>query len=213
MREDIDILEEFKERGNRAADDVAQLAIKNYSVLKKVFEGAASPNKRTKNAAGKTLQIISEIAPQKLYARFNHILKLIDGEDTILQWIALDILGNISSVDRENKINKEFLKKLYSLLSDESMITTGHSIEALGKIARNKSRYRKDITAELLKVDTIERNEECLNIHIGQTIMAFSEYVESVKDKKSIVAFVKRAKKNSRGTTRKKAEKFLAKYK
>ncbi|UCE20445.1 MAG: hypothetical protein JSV84_08955 [Gemmatimonadota bacterium] len=210
MNEDIDIFEEFKERGNRAVDDVAQLAIKNIAVLKKVFEGAGSPSKRIKNAAGKTLQIISEIAPQKLYLRFNYIVNLIEGEDTILKWIAIDMVGNLSGVDRENKINKKFLTKLYDLLSDESMITAGHSIETLGKIARNKARYRKEITTELLKVEKIERNEECRNIHIGQTIQAFSEYVEFLKDKKPILAFAKRAVKNSRNATKRKAERFLS---
>ena len=213
MEEDFRILEEFKERGNRAAEDVAQLAIKNAAVMSDVFEGAASPNKRVKNAAGKTLQIISKTAPQKLYLRFNKIVGFMDGDDTILKWIAIGVVGNLSGVDRENKVNKTLLKKLYGFLSDESMITAGHAIEALGEIARNKSRYRKDITAELLKVESIERKEECRNIHIGQTIQAFSEYVESAKDKKPILAFAKRAKKNSKNATRKKAEKFLAKFK
>ena len=211
-QEDIDILKEFIERGNKAADEVAQLAVRNSSVLKSVFEGVSSTNKRVKNAAGKTLQIIGEIAPKKLYSKFHFILDLVDGQDTILKWIGIDILGNVASVDREGRINKKVLKKLYSLLYDESMITASHSINTLAKIARSKPRYRKEITIELLKVEKIERNEECRNIHIGQTISAFSEYVEFVKDKKPILAFVKRALKNSRDATRKNAAKFLAKF-
>lgn len=212
MKGNSNILKEFKERGNKAADDVAQMAIEDSSALKEVIGGTASINKRIKNAAGKTLQIISVIAPKKLYSKFHFILDLMDGQDTILKWIGIDIVGNVSPVDGENRINKRVLKKLFSFLRDESMITAGHSIDTLGKIARHKPRYRKEISAELLKVDNIKRSEECRNIHIGQAILAFSEYVELVKDKKAILAFAKRALRNSRKATRRKAEKFLARF-
>ena len=212
MKGNSDILKEFIERGNKAADDVAQLAVRNSSTLKSVFVGVTSTNKRVKNAAGKTLQIIGEIAPKKLYSKFHFILELVDGRDTILKWIGIDIVGNMTSIDRENRINKRMLEKLYSFLYDESVVTASHSIDTLGKIARSKPRYRKEITTELLKVEKIERNEECRNIHIGQTILAFSEYVEFVKDKGPILAFAERGLKNSRSPTRKKVQKFLAEF-
>ena len=212
MKEKADILKELKERGNKAADDVAQLAATNNSALKTVFEGVTSPKKRLKNAAGKTLQIMSEIAPRKLYSKFHFILDLMDGQDTILKWIGIDIVGNMASIDRENRIDKKVLEKLYGYLYDESMITASHSIDSLGKIARHKARYRKEITAELLKVEKIERTEECRNIHIGRTILTFSEYAEFVKDRKPLLAFAQRALKNSRSATRKKAQKFLAEF-
>lgn len=207
-----DILKELQVKGNKGAVEAAQLAVENKYVLKQIFDGVSSFDKRVKNAAGKTLQIISNTAPECLYPEFDFFIELMDGDDTILRWIGIDIVGNVSHVDSENKINKRVLKRLYTFISDESMITAGHSIDSLGKIARSKSRYRKEITTELLKVEKIQRNEECRNIHIGQTILAFREYTQFVKNKNPMEAFARRALNNSRSATRKKADKFLSEF-
>ena len=207
-----DILEVLNVKGNKGAEEAAQLALKNTSVLKRIFEGVSSSKKRVKNAAGKTLRIISESAPEKVYSKFDFFVELMGEDDTILRWIGIDIVGNIARIDSEKRIDQSVLKKLYAFLHDESMITANHSIETLGKIGRHISRYRSGITTELSKVDSVERNEECRNIHVGQTILAFSEYVDFVRDRRSMIAFAERALGSSRNATRKKAERFLARF-
>ena len=155
------------------------------------------------------MQIFSTRKPNLLYPRFAFFVQLIEGEDTILKWIAIDVIGNVSSVDAKNRINKKILRTLYDLLSNESMITAAHAISALGNIAVHKPRHRKEITANLLRVEKIKRNSECRNILIGHTILALTEYIDQIQDKKPVLAFAQRALKNSRHATRKKAEKFL----
>lgn len=215
MKKNIDVYNELKEKGNKAAENIAILTLKDISLLQHVLDGATSSNKRVKNAAAKTLKIISAKEPQMLYPKFDFFVDLIKGEDTILKWIAIDVIGNLSYVDTENKIDKKILKKFYKLLSDEVMITSGHSIDNLWKIALNKPRYQKEITAHLLEVDSIERNEECRRILAGKVILAFTQYFDLIddKNKEKILSYAKGHLNSSRHATKNKAKTFLQKFK
>jgi hypothetical protein len=165
-----------------------------------------------KNGAAKTLKLISERKPAKLYPQFGYFADLLDSDDTILKWIAIDVIGNLSFVDSNNQIIEGIINKFYCFLSDESMITAGHAIDNLSKIALNKPRYRKEITAELLQIDITSRNDECRNILIGKAILAFDDYLEHLPEKEKVLEFAKRHLNNSRKATKKKAEKFLIKF-
>lgn len=56
-----DVFNIFKKEGNKAAERVAELAVKNKIVLKRVLEGAASDNKKIKNASVKCLREVSRM--------------------------------------------------------------------------------------------------------------------------------------------------------
>jgi hypothetical protein len=201
-----DVLNIFKKEGNKAAERVAELAVKNKSVLKQVLEGASSENKRIKNAAAKCLREISRINPKKLYPEFNFFVKLIDGDDTILKWNAIEVISNLTKVDTNSKFNGKILSKYFTLLSDESMVTAANTVTALGNVALNKRRLRKKITDELVKVDTLPHSAECRNILAGHAFLAFEKYVDEVRDKKEIKLFAQKHLKNKRNATRRKAK-------
>jgi len=205
----LSIHEVFRDKGNKAAEQIAQQVIEDKKLITQLYDGVTGTDKRVKNAAAKTMQILSARKPKLLYPRFAFFVQLIHGDDTILKWIALDVIGNVSSVDTKNQINKKILQMLYDLLSDESMITAAHAIAALGAMALHKPRHRKEITANLLRIEKIKRNPECRNILIGHTMLALTEFIDQLPHKKSVIAFAQRALKNSRPATRKKAEKFL----
>jgi hypothetical protein len=212
MSSKLSILETYQELGNQAAEQVARQAIENKQLLAPIYDGVTGSNKRIKNAAAKTLQILSAREPILLYPKFTFFVQLMNSDDTILKWIAIDVIGNVSAVDTKNRINKTTLQALYDLLSDESMITAAHAITALGTIAAHKPRRRKEITNNLLSIEKIKRNPECRNILIGHTILALTEYIDQLRDKKAVLLFARRALKNSRHATRKKAETFLKVY-
>ena len=212
MSSKVAIQEVFQDQGNKAAEHIARQVIENKKLLTQLYDGVTGSNKRVKNAAAKTMQILSARKPNLLYPKFDFFLQLINSDDTILKWIAIGVIGNVSAVDTKNRINKKILHTLYNLLSDESMITASHAIAALGNIAVHKPRHRKEITANLLRVEKIKRNSECRNILIGHTILALTEYTDQVRDKKAVLAFAQRALKNSRHATKKKAEKFLQRF-
>ncbi len=209
MSSKLSIHEVFRDKGNKAAEQIARQVIEDKKLLTQLYDGVNGADKRVKNAAAKTLQILSTREPRLLYPRFAFFVQLIEGDDTILKWIALDVVGNVAAVDTKNQINKKIVQTLYDLLADESMITAAHAVAALGNIALHKPRHRKDITDNLLRVENIKRNPECRNILIGHTILALTKYIDQIQDKKAVLAFARRALKNSRPATKKKAEKFL----
>jgi hypothetical protein len=199
----------FIKDGNKAAENIAGLAVKNKSILKQVLVGALSENKRVKNASAKCLREVSRIKPEKLYPSFDFFIKFIDGDDTILKWNAFEVLSNLTEVDKQNQFNRRVLNKYITFLSDESMVTAANTVTALGKVALNKPRLRKKITEELIKVDTRPHSTECLNILAGKVLDAFGNYIVEMKHKKEIIQFSEKNLKNRRNATRIKARKLL----
>lgn len=193
------------------AEDLSDKVLRNTDLLPEIFNGISSANPRIKFKSAKILRILSEKNPKMLYSKMDFFINLLNSENNILKWEAIDVIGNLSSVDSKNMFDKIF-GNFYDLLSDESMITAGHVIDNSGKIARAKPHLQNKITKELLKVEKIQyETSECRNILLGKVILSFSQYIGQVDNKEKMISLVKRQLKNSRKATRAKAEKFLIK--
>ena len=193
-------------------EDVAREAATDSKLMFEIFDGVSSPNPKLKFKSAKILSLISKNDPQKLYPRIDFFIDLLDSENSILKWNAIDIIGNLVSVDVDNKFEKVF-ERFCGLLQEGSLITAGHVVGNSGKIVNAKPELEKKITNELLGIQRIRLpTEECRNILIGHTILAFDRYFDKVQDKDKIIAFVERQLKNSRNATKLKAEKFLKKH-
>ncbi|MFQ5892465.1 MAG: hypothetical protein ACE5HW_06695 [Candidatus Methanofastidiosia archaeon] len=179
--------------------------------LPEIFNGISSENARIKFKSAKILRIVSEKNPQELYSQIDFFIILLDSENNIIKWNAMDVIANLTLVDSENKFD-EIFEKYYGLLSDESMITAGHVVENSGKIAKAKPYLQYKITNELLKVESIPRRQECKNILLGKVILSFGQYIDQVKNKEKMISLAKRQLNNTRNATKKKAEKFLKKF-
>ena len=205
----VNVYNIFLKEGNKAAEKIARLAVKHNNVLNQVLKGALSESKRVKNAAAKCLREISRIQPEKLYPSFDLFVKLIGGKDTILMWNAIEVLSNLTEVDKDNKFNGKILNKYIFLLSEDSMVTAANTISALGKVALNKPGFRKKITGELVKVNSLPHSVECRNILAGKALDTFENYIDDIKYKNEIIQFAEKQLKNRRNATRKKAGKLL----
>jgi hypothetical protein len=136
---------------------------------------------------------------------------MLDHENQILKWTAIDVIGHLAKSDKIKNTDR-ILKKLFGLLNAGKLITAGHAITALAGIAKAKPKYRGRITSELLKVERYKYDtDECRNIVIGIVIKAIGPFYPELKDKRAVIAFVKRQIKNRRNATRKKVEQFLKK--
>ena len=210
-RSAMDLTSELQEKGSKSAERIAGLASRDDTVLEEVFQAVRSSDKRTKNAAAKVLQLISAKMPARVYRRLAFFTEFLDGKDSILKWIATDVIGNLSGVDIDNRVDERLLAKFLQLLSDDVMITAAHSVDNLGKIALSKPQYRERITAALLRADSVERQAECHNVLAGKKIDAFARYCHLADDMEPILDFVRRQLSNSRNATRKKAARFVKK--
>lgn len=204
----IDVLEELGKKETEAAD-IVEKVIKNPDLLPELLDGISSAKARTRFASAKILRIISEKNPEILYPSMDFFVNLLDSENNILKWNAMDIIANLTVIDTDNKFHRLF-KKFYGFLYDGSLITAGHVVDNSGKIALAKPEFQDEITKELLKAEKIPLpTEECRNILIGKTMKAFDVYFNELEDKDEIVSFVKRQLSNPRNAIRSKAERFL----
>jgi hypothetical protein len=174
-----------------------------------------SQEKRVKNAAAKAVRRISEDHPQLLLPYIGYFRDLLDQEDSILKWIATDVIGNLSSLDIKGIADTATLGLLFDMLSDDSIVTASHSISALGKVAQNSDKHREEITQQLARVERISRNPECRNILLGKVIDAYSLYYleSSESSREKIISLAKRQLKNPRPATKRRADALVSQFK
>ncbi len=202
--------EEKTAKKENKAQNLAEEVMKNRYLLPETLRGVSSAKTRARFKSAKILRIISEKKPKMLYRRMDFFVSLLDSENNILKWIAIDVLANLTPADSNNKFEKVF-RKYYDYLTDESMVTAAHVIDNSGKIAQSKPHLQRRITTELLKVESIPREQECKNILLGRVILAFSKYIDRVR-KKKMISFARRQLRNRRNATRRKAQNFLKRF-
>lgn len=193
-------------------EELVEEASKSKESLSMLLDGMSSANPRVKFGSAKILRMISERNPKLLYPNWDLFVKLLDSENNILKWNAIDIIANLTRVDSYSKFDRLF-KKFYSdLLFEGSLITAGHVVSGSCIIVRSRPELENKITKELLNVEKFPLpTEECRNILIGHTIKAFDAYLDQIEDKDEIASFVKKQLSNSRRATKTKAEKLLKK--
>lgn len=174
-----------------------------------------SDKPKIKYGCAKLAITLSEKKPKMIYPHLDLFIKLLDGENRILKWTAIRVIGNLSQADAKGKIN-QLMPRLIQFVHDQEMITAANAIKALGVIAHNKPRLKQKIFNEFLKVGKNnyylkgQLSPECRNVALGHVINVFSEYKDELKEQKSIVRFLKRQTGNTRPTVRKRAKELLS---
>jgi len=195
------------------AEDIAEKVMRNPKLIQELLNGVSSASARVKFGSAKVLRIISEINPQMLYSRMDFFVNLLDSDNNILKWNALDIIANLTTADSGNKFDSLLFRKYCGFLHEGNLITAAHVVENLGKIAQVKPQFQDEITKQFLLVGDVSLpTEECKNILVGKTINAFNSYYSQIANKEKVIAFVKRHLNNSRNATKVKAERFLKEW-
>ena len=172
-----------------------------------------SDDSRIKYSSAKKAIAISKKYPVGLYQSFDFFVKLLDGENQIIKWTAIQVIGYLSRVDKHKKVDK-LLPRLIDFLNCGKMITANNTILSLSVIASYKPEYQNRIISELLKVETYNyETVECRNIALGKVILALGKFKDQIKNKKEALNFLERQTGNTRNATKKKAHELLGKLK
>lgn len=173
----------------------------------------SSDDPKVKYGCAKNLLAIARTNPSVLYSKIGDFAELLDSENNIIKWTAIDVIGSLSRVDENRRIDA-LMARLIRFVNGGNLITANHAIAALANIALSKPEYRERITDELLKVEHYKyETSECHNIALGKVIMALGSYFDQPKARAEVVEFVRRQTKNTRNATKKKAENFLKQLK
>lgn len=194
------------------AQQIAKAATKDTSLLSYILDGISSPNSRVRFKCAKALRIISEENPEMLYPHFGFFRKLLDSENNILRWNAIDIIANLATVDSNNMFGRLF-GEFYGLLNEGSLITAAHVVDNSAKIIRAKPHLERRITNELLRIEKISLpTEECRHIITGKVITAFGQYFDQSKNKDIMLSFARNQLNSTRPSTKRRAEQFLRRF-
>jgi hypothetical protein len=205
----------LQEELGKKADNASQLAkavAANGALLPAVLHEVSSSEPGVKYKSIKVLKLLSEENPAILYPYFSRFEELLDSNNNILKWNAIDILANLAAVDSSNRFASLF-QKFYSLLHEGSLTTAAHVIDGLAKVAKARPALEDGITSGLLGVEELPLpTEECRNILRGKIVSAFSRYCGRSGSRELMLSFARGLLACPRPATRKKAEQFLRKF-
>ncbi len=179
------------------------------------FEKLASPNPKEKYEFVNELLATGKEQPQDLYPYLPQIVELLDSDNNIIRWAAIDLIGLLIVVDTDHRIPL-LLPKLYRYLNTGKMITANHAVWALFEITKVEPDTQNEIIKEILKTQGYSYDtEECKNIVYGNIIKSVSPIYPAIRDeniKMKVYEFVFRQTANTRNATKKKAENFIKKF-
>ena len=183
-------------------------------MIKNVFlNDFFSKTAKVKYTGTKKAIAISKEDPGELYPNFDFFIELLNSENQIIKWTAIQVIGNLSKVDKKKKVDK-LLPKLISFLNCGKMITANNTILALSEIALNKPEYQKMIFKEFIKVEQYNYDiSECRNVALGKVVLVLGKFKDEIKDQKDILEFLERQTNNTRVPVKKIAMKLLEKLK
>jgi hypothetical protein len=188
---------------------LARRAIQNSDWLETLIQGLESDTARTKYGCAKALRIISETRPEVIYPHFDFFVRLLSGDNRILQWEALFVLSQVAGVDKEDRFAAVF-NEYFSPVPGPVMITAANAIRGGARIARAKPALADRIAAEILKVEQARyQTRECRDVAVGHAIIALGEILDLVSHPEPLRGFVRRQAENARPATRKKAGQVL----
>lgn len=179
------------------------------------FEKLESADVKVKYTFVRDLLTAGKENPEELYPYLPEIISMLDSENNIVTWAAIELLGDLIGVDADHKI-RALLPRLYMYLDTGKMITANNAVVTLSEIAKTELGFQDEIIEELLKIEGYEYDtDECKNIVYGTIIKGMNTCYPAIREektKKKVFEFIRKQEGNTRNATKKKAAAFLKKY-
>ncbi len=192
------------------AEAVGDFVIENPELIPNLLGTFSSDTARVRFKGAKALSFISKTTPGLLYSHFDFFAGQLSNRNSILLWSVIDIIAQLTRVDSEKKFEPLF-DEYFGMLRRGSLITASHIVRSSPTIASAKPALVQKITEEILKLEEFGLpTEECRNILQGHIIQALDQYFSRIEEKGRVMEFVESGLRSSRPSTRKKAERFLA---
>ena len=150
--------------------------------------------------------------PEMFYPYWREIAELLNHENSYHRDFALEIIGNLTKVDQENRFSG-IEDDYFGIINDEKFMTGNCCVKNLLKIYRHKSEQRKRIIETLLDIDNrCEYTEKQKGVLKADVLGIFDEVYEEVTERKDIDEFIRAEVNSISPKTRKKAKELIKKY-
>jgi hypothetical protein len=151
--------------------------------------------------------------PELFYPNWDQIAELLHHKNSYHRSFALDIIGNLTLVDRENRF-AEVEKNYFSLINDKRFMTGNACLQNFRKIYRHKPRLRAKIVALMFEVDErCDYSEKQKALLKYDVLDIFEEIYERVNEKVRMDEFIKDQVNSISPKTRNKAKQLVQKFK
>jgi hypothetical protein len=154
----------------------------------------------------------SQKQPEIFYPYWDEISELLHHENSYHRDFAVEIIGNLTKVDQENRF-AQVEDDYFGIINDEKFMTGNCCVKNLLKIYRHKPEQRGRIIETLLDIDNCcDYTEKQKGVLKADVLAIFDEVYEEVLERDEINEFIKAEVGSISPKTRKKAEELIKKY-
>jgi hypothetical protein len=190
-------------------DAIANRFLAGREDMTALLDGLDAKAAGVKFGCAKVLRIISEKKPEALYPYFDRLTSFLESDNAILRWGAIIILSNLAAVDSAQRFARLF-RGYYGVIAGPDMIAAANVMAASPKIARAHPRMAERIKNEILKVERATyKTAECRNVALGHAIDALAAFYDLIRERDTVLAFVRRQLGNPRRAVALRAARFL----
>jgi len=154
----------------------------------------------------------SQKRPEMFYSYWGEIAELLHHRNSYHRDFALEIIGNLTRVDRENRF-AEIEDDYFDIINDEKFMTGNCCVKNLLKIYRHKVEQRERIIETLLDIDNrCDYTEKQKGVLKADVLEIFDEIYEEVSEQDEINKFIRAEVNCVSPKTRKKAKELIKNY-
>ena len=184
--------------------------INNPDLIPEYLEGLHSKNETYRYNCFKVLNSVSEKKPDLIYPHWDFFIKHLGSPNNYHKMSAVQIIGNLTAVDSENRFENIF-EDFYSNLKSQKTIVPIYVVKSSGKIVMSKPHLEGKITDMLLNIEEIHPGKQ-IELVKSAVIESFSDFFEKSNRKNEIIDFVKRQIDSDSPKTRSVAKEFMSKW-
>ena len=154
----------------------------------------------------------SQKQPELFYQYWGEIAALIHHNNSYHRDFALEIIGNLTKVDQDNRFS-EIEDDYFCIINDEKFMTGNCCVKNLLKIYRHKVELRNRVIETLLDIDNrCDYTEKQKAILKCDVLEIFDEVYEEAPEQDEIQKFIRAEINCISPKTRKKAKELIRKY-
>jgi len=154
----------------------------------------------------------SQKLPDMFYPYWGEIAKLLHHENSYHRDFAVEIIGNLTKVDQENRF-AVIEDAYYGIINDEKFMTGNCCVKNLLKIYRHKVEQRARVIETLLDIDNrCDYTEKQKGVLKADVLEIFDEVYEEAPRRDEINEFIKAEVNCISPKTKKKAKELIKKY-
>jgi hypothetical protein len=154
----------------------------------------------------------SQQQPELFYPYWGDIAVLLHHPNSYHRDFALEIIGNLTQVDQENRF-ADIEDEYFGIINDEKFMTGNCCVKNLLKIYRHKAGQRERTIRTLLDVDNrCDYTEKQKGVLKADVLDIFNEIYEDAPERERINEFIREEVNCVSPKTRKKAKELIKKY-